>query len=378
MRVNQLRLNEIILRFAKTLFPNLMTVVALCCVLVACDDTNDDDSYVNQKLKVVAIPDFMFKCSDIVLSSTTNTLATRAENETVTLDSGEKLEVKDYVSVRLYVAGDNDQFSLLRNWEETDFRAVMVSVYFHTPTDVAIFMPISAQYFTYNSQRALEVMSMYYLNSIQASNKISKLTSIYGEAAMTCIISSDTVVAKVGYGRIADGTEGVELTVTGVTERAINYLQRTFNDGLKIETWNYFKNTISRDALRDIFNTGATVDFSWRPDVYVNEFSRVSNCAETVYSKLDLETGELTPYKDYGLTEPLDAKYWLRPARIDGTPSKDYIILWHKNEWDCNVRYVGNPYSVVHTNNADIPYDIETKYYELPDNYNVYYFDNEE
>lgn len=377
MKVNQSIYHVSIFRVAKTLFLNLMAVVALCFGLVACDDTDDDDSYVNQKLKVVAIPDFVFKCSDIVLSSTTSTLDTRAEDKYVTLDNGEKIQVTDNVSVRLYVAADNDQFSSLRKWEDTDFRAVLTSVYLHTPTDVAIFMPVSAQHFTYNNQRALEMMSMYYLNSIQASNKMSKLTSIYGEAAMTCIISRDTVVAKVGYGRIEDGTEGVELTVTGVTQRAIDYLRYTFNDGLRIETWTYFKNSISRDALRDVFNSGATVDFSNRPAIYVNEFSRVDNCTETVYSKLN-DDGQYVPYKDEDCTELLDAKYWVRPARGDGSPSKDYLLLCHKNEWDCKVKYVGSPYSIVHENDADIPYDIDKKYYQLPDNYNVYYIDKQE
>jgi len=285
--------------------------------------------------------------------------------------------VTDNVSVRLYVAADNDKFSTLRNWEDTDFRAVLISVYFRTPTDVAIFMPVSAQHFTYNNQRALEMMSMYYLNSIQESNKVSKLTSIYGEAAMTCIISRDTVVAKIGYGRIEDGTEGVELTVTGVTERTIEYLQHTFNDGLRIETWNYFKNSISRDALRDIFNSGATVDFSNRPAIYVNEFHKVNNCSETVYSKRN-DDGQYVPYKDEDCTELLDAKYWVRPARGDGSPSKDYLLLCHKSEWDCRVKYVGESYPIVHENDADVPYDIESKYYQLPDNYNVYYIDNKE
>ena len=119
------------------------------------------------------------------------------------------------------------------------------------------------------------------------------------------------------------------------------------------------------------------MDFSNRPAIYVNEFSRVDNCTETVYSKLN-DDGQYVPYKDEDCTELLDAKYWVRPARGDGSPSKDYLLLCHKNEWDCKVKYVGSPYSIVHENDADIPYDIDKKYYQLPDNYNVYYIDKQE
>ncbi len=249
------------MRFAKTLFQILIAVVALCCGLVACDDSNDD-SYVNQKLKVVAIPDFVFKSSDIVLSTTTNTLATRAGDDYYTRDNAAWMEETDDVSVKLYVTEDSDKFLLVDNVEDTDFRAVLISVDLRTSTDVEVFMPIGSQHFSYNSQVALEMRSMVYTNSIQATNKISKLKSIYGEAAMTCIVNSDTVVAKIGYGRIENGTEGVELTVTGVSDRVINNLRHSFDGGLRIEAWNYFKSSISRDALRNIIHSKTTVDFS--------------------------------------------------------------------------------------------------------------------
>ena len=83
------------------------------------------------------------------------------------------------------------------------------------------------------------------------------------------------------------------------------------------------------------------------------------------------------PYKDKECTELLDSKYWVRPARSDGSPSKDYLLLRHKNEWDCTVKFSGEQYPLVHENNADVPYDVETKYYQLPDNYNIYYIDRE-
>jgi len=380
MKANLLKSSEVMLRYAKTLLQNTIAVIAVVALtgsLLACDDTDDSEVYINQKMRVVAIPDFVFKCSDFVLSSTTNTLETRAEKEHITLSNGERMEVTDQVSARLYVAADNDQFETLRTWTDTDFRAVLLSLYFRTPTDVAVFLPLSAQYFTYNNRHALDMMAKSYVSSIQPSNHISKLKTIYGEASMTCLVSSDTVVAKVGYGRIENGTEGVEVTITGVTDNVIAYLKRAFNEGIQIDIWNYFMPTITRDALRDNFNRGATIDFSERPYIYVNEFKRVNNCQETVYSKVDSETGMQIPYKDKECTELLDSKYWVRPARSDGSPSKDYLLLRHKNEWDCTVKFSGEQYPLVHENNADVPYDVETKYYQLPDNYNIYYIDRE-
>ena len=377
MKVNQFRSKGIILRFAKTLLQNAIAfvgVIALSSGFIACSDDSDEDSYVNQKLRVVAIPDFVFKSSNIVLSSTTNPVATRADKDYITFDNGERREVTDNVSVRLYVAADNDKFKNLRAWEDTEFRAVLLSINMCTPTDVPIFMPVSSKYFSYNNQRALDVMSMNYIESIHASKDISRLKTIYGEAVMTCMVSTDTVYAKLGFGKLENGTEGVEVTITGVTQKVINYLEYSFNDGLQIEIWNYFLPTISREALRDCIN-GSTIDFSKKPAIYVNEFKKAYNCTETVYSKVDENTGWYIPYRDEDCTEVLDEKYWVRPARTDGSPSKDYLLLCHQNEWDCNVEYIGTKYSDVQKNDADVPYDIETKYYKLPNNYNVYYYD---
>ena len=94
------------------------------------------------------------------------------------------------------------------------------------------------------------------------------------------------------------------------------------------------------------------------------------------YGKEDIETGMLIPYKDAELTQKLESRYWVRPAQEDGTPSFDYLLTCHRYEWDCTVSYSGVEYKKMLRNDASVPDDVETKFYVLPNNYNVYYFDD--
>jgi hypothetical protein len=173
--------------------------------------------------------------------------------------------------------------------------------------------------------------------------------------------------------------------VTGVIQAVVDYLVKEYGDGLTVEVWNYFNDTATIESLKAGFNAGATVSFSEKPEMYVNAFAKVPNYIEAlggsvedlprIYSK---EVNDfLYPYLDEAFTQALDAQYWVRPAEGEGEdvhPSKYYLLRGHKNENDCTVVPVGVTFAQKQTNNADIPADVETKYYDIPANYNVIYF----
>lgn len=361
------------------------TIVALVCGgLVACSEDSDDPLIKNEKLRVVAIPDITFLAGEKSLSSTFDEPSeskSRAEIEEVFVRNDELFNVDNNINVRLTVAEDQDDFVAYKHWTVGDYRAAKVSVFMYTPTDLTLFMPIEATYFCYNGKTQLEAIAKSDYSALSTSaqgrNKLSKLTKIYGEAALTYNVDDNSsVVATVSFGMKEDGTEGIELSIVGVNQDVLSELKRIYNEGLTVEVWVYFKNTISRSSMRNHFNEGATVTFSNKPAIYGNVFTKVKNYLQKVYGKIDAETGMMIPYKDAELTQKLESKYWVRPAQEDGTPSLDYLLTCHRYEWDCTVAYSGVEYKKMLRNDASVPDDVETKFYVLPNNYNVYYFDD--
>ena len=355
-----------------------LLLTAFCCGWVACSEDDDDRDAIVNRLQIVSIPDFFFRSNEVTLGSTFDS---RAEPSELTLQIDEQLVVKDDVSVRLEVADDDDEFRALKKWGKGEFRAAKLSIGINTPTDVMVFMPVSSQHFCYNSQESLGIVAEQVKEmemTLPKTTIASQLKTRYGDVSMTCMIGELKVVATASYGKREDGVEGIEVLITGVTSRMISYLRSTFQGGLTVEVWCYFKNTLTRADLRDVFNRGANVTFSKKPPMYGNVFTYVRNYPYKTYAKEDETTGMMIPYKDADFEEKLESKYWVRPADENGNPSKDYLLMCHKNEWDCKVAYRECEYAKVFRNNADIPEDVETKFYILPNNYNVYYFDEYE
>lgn len=349
--------------------------VALCCSWVACSEEDEEGNVVVNRMQVVDIPDIFFRANEVTLGST---FSTKAEPEIVTLQSDDQLVVKDNVNVKLEVADDLDEYIALKHWAEGEYRAAKLTIEINAPTDVMVFLPVSSKYFCYNSQSALEIVAEKLKEvemTLPSSAIESQLEMRYGDVSMTCLVGDLQAAATVSYGKRADDVEGIEVLVTGVTKRMVNYLNSSYGEGLTVEVWCYFKNSLTRQDMRDAFNRGANVAFSKKPPMYGNVFTYVRNYPYKTYAKEDETTGLLVPYKDANFTEELESKYWVRPAQEDGTPSKDYLLMCHKNEWDCKVAYRDCEYAKMFQNNANVPADVETKYYVLPNNYNIYYFD---
>jgi len=360
--------------------------VAICGCWSACSDDDKDGGSSLERLKTVAIPDFFFYSNEVRLGSTFDpgekqaggTFDTRAEAEEVKLQIDEQLLVENNVNVKLTVAEDDDEFRAMKKWDVGEYRAAKLTIQLYTATDVMVFLPAKSEHFCYNGRGSLETVARNIENmeSVRPSSLIdSKLKIRYGDATMSCLIGPYLVDATVSYGETEDGVEGLEVLVTGVTKSLLKYLSSSYQDGLEVWVWCYFRNSLTRADMRSDFNEGATVTFSKKPEMYGNLFTYVRNYPYKVYAQEDPQTGVMTPYKDEGFTEKLEQKYWVHPAQDDGTPSPDYLMLCHKYEWDCTVAYTDCEYAKVLRNNADVPEDVTSKFYVIPNNYNVFYFD---
>jgi len=233
-----------------------LLLTAFCCGWVACSEDNEEDGdIIVNRLHVVSIPDFFFLTDDGSLGSTFDS---RAELEV-------DLPVNENVNVRLAVADDDDEIYTMKKWEKGEFRAAKLSIGINAPKDVMVFMPVSSQHFCYNSQESLGYVASLVkeINMVLPETSIeSQLTTRYGDTMMICNFGNMSAVATVSYGKRDDGVEGIEVLITGVTPRMISYLRSTYESGLTVEVWCYFRNTLTREDLRDAFSQGTTVMLS--------------------------------------------------------------------------------------------------------------------
>ena len=339
-------------------------MMAAAVAFVACTNSKLNPAE-EPVFQVVAQPDFVFSSMGNTLYST---MATRATAAPTTKAEEEKPSTG--VEVNLSVCPSNQ------------YNASKLSVHIRTVNDVTVFIPVEATAFSEND-----------VNSLAILLENSSATGVYGETEQTLSVNGNTVKSKVQFME-----NGVEVSITGVNQDVVDYLQEQYGDGLTVEVWNYYQNT-TLDALKAGFDADAKVSFSEKPSLYVNAFAKVPDYVETlgnvkIYSK-DVEVnpeekyykalGEdktfLYPYLDEAHTQPLAAQYWVRPARMysDGDekfvgPSKYYLLKGHKNAYDCTVTPEGVTFDHQEANDATIPADVESKVYDIPANYNVLYY----
>ena len=332
------------------------------CSQASLDSMNQKDTEVSDQQSVivpedqpvfelVANPDFVFSASETTLFSTFP--ATRAN-------------LSSPVVRKAYNKGVEINLSVC---EQTNLKASKLAVHVRSAIEnVECFIPVNPESFSSNNSSALAVLL-----------QTSSAKGYYGENEQTVNIVGQPVNVKVLY-----GSEGLTISISGVNATIIEYLNNLYQDGLTVEVWNYYKNATSIESLRNGFNAGATVSFSENPGIYVNSFAKIPNYTELgasahVYSKevhVDKDRVLLYPYLDKAFTMPLDEKYWVRPALNDsGVPSKYYLFRGYKNPNDCVVKPVGVTFSTEEVNDASIPDDVETKYYVIPSDYNVVYYE---
>jgi len=324
------------------------------------DLLSDDPAF-----ELVANPDFVFSSMGNTLLSTLPTTRATAE------PSEEEEKTIAGVEVNLSVCPANQ------------YKASKLSVHIRTVNDVTVFVPVDATAFSENDDNTLAILL-----------KNTEADGVYGESEQTLNVNGNPVKATVQFLE-----NGVKVAVSGVNQNVIDYLEDKYGDGITVEVWNYYHNTTTLEGLKAGFDAGAKVSFSQNPGLYVNAFAKVPEYVEAlgsvpVYTKfVEVSSSEkyyeamgddknfMYPYLDQALTQPLDAKYWVRPARYysDGGeefvgPSKYYLLKGHKNPYDCIVTPEGVTFSHKEANDATIPADVETKVCDIPANYNVLYY----
>ena len=329
-----------------------LCLVAGVLAFTACSEKNVDSGAELQDeavLELVAQPDFVFSSLGNTLFSTFP--ATRATSQV----AQDLPDLTNGVEVNLSACTSKE------------YNASKVSIHIREANDVTVFIPAKDEWFSGNDANSLAIIK-----------KNATGNGVYGENEQTLQVAGQEVKATVEF-----ATTGITVKVTGVNDAVVASLKEEYGDGLTVEVWNYFKDA-TLDNLKTAFNdvdNGATVSFSTQPSVYVNAFAKIPEYWElatddyfpTVTSKD--ESGFQVPYLG---ENKLNQKYWVRPAvEVDGENivlSKDYLIYGHKNAYDCTVKPLGATFTRQEANNADIPADVDKKVYDLPGNYNVFYF----
>lgn len=359
-----------------------LSLIAGITVFTACSEAKLDSSTpaapeVQKIQKLPEAPVFQPVANpDLVVSSKGNTLYSSFPATRANLTPQEEAEVKQPgVEVNLSACTANS------------YKASKLTVHVRTENDVTVFIPVEASLFAQNDANSLAILMKNGTNQ-----------GVYGQTEETLDVDGNPVNVKIQF-----VSGGVNVVITGVNQQVVGYLDERFHDGLTVEVWNYYKEDADLDALKDGFNAGATVSFSQNPGVYTNAFAKIADYLEmttaeylpriytqktpisssvSYYAALGEEKSSQTPFLDKDFTQPLDAKYWVRPAKcywIEETkqeivaPSQFYLLRGHKNPYDCTVTPVGVTVSKTLAHDANIPEDVEEKVYSIAGNYNVYY-----
>lgn len=340
----------------KKIFMTLMAAtmaVTMGSVFVAC--SNDDDQSPEKttvKFAPVQKPNFVLSSNGNVLKTT---MGTRGEWFPTFKDTAHDtlVTVKDEVEVNLSVADVNNG-KKESGAEMGTFQASKLSVHIRKATDVTVFMPIAAKYFSKNKPNDLAVIEVNDKNPGAPGSK-DKFVGKYGEDEVTHAVNGNNVTAKVTFGVTENGVEGIKVQITGVTDAVVAYLKETYHDGMTVTVWNYFdtnpqdkEDKITRAGLFGYLNGHATVEFTQKPAIYVNAFAKIPDYSKEVITKDSLNADYNTIWK-YPYTvkyvngtavadEVLDEEYWVRPVDKNGKPTTEYYLKGHENEFDCAVK----------------------------------------
>ena len=62
----------------------------------------------------------------------------------------------------------------------------------------------------------------------------------------------------------------------GINADVLKYLREQYSDGITFEIWNYYNNSITREALKPMLDN-TTISFTTDPGRYVNAFAKLNN-----------------------------------------------------------------------------------------------------
>jgi len=162
--------------------------------------------------------------------------------------------------------------------DEGDYIATKLSIHVRDITDVEVFIPVPAEY--YCDVDDMDIVLSHQLEVEKHSPLSEEITyEVNGHEVRA------TVTFELG---------GIRIKTYGITAEVIEYLRETYADGITFKVWNYYNNTITRDALKPYLDA-STITFTSAPDRYVNAFARLDDAKNpwdcTVTPPSDFGTG---------------------------------------------------------------------------------------
>lgn len=166
--------------------------------------------------------------------------------------------------------------------DEDDYTASKLSIHVRDTTDVEVFMPVPAAFYC-----DADDMNIVLTHDIELA---------HGSTVVTYDVNGNVVTANVVY-----EPEGIRITTHGITAEVLQYLRTTCHDGITIEVYNYFNDSMSREALKPYLDK-STVTFTANTGRYINAFGIVGGVVNPWDCKVTpISSAYASPVKGWGM-----------------------------------------------------------------------------
>jgi LysM repeat protein len=141
-----------------------------------------------------------------------------------------------------------------------DYIATKLGIHVRDTTDVEVYIPVDAQY--YCDADDMNIVLSHRLEIEQHSPKAEEIVyEVNGNKVRA------TVTFELG---------GIRIKTYGINADVLKYLREQYSDGITFEIWNYYNNSITREALKPMLDN-TTISFTTDPGRYVNAFAKLNN-----------------------------------------------------------------------------------------------------
>jgi hypothetical protein len=141
-----------------------------------------------------------------------------------------------------------------------DYIATKLSIHVRDTTDVEVYIPVDAQY--YCDADDMNIVLSHRLEIEQHSPKAEEIVyEVNGNKVRA------TVTFELG---------GIRIKTYGINADVLKYLREQYSDGITFEVWNYYNNSITREALKPMLDN-TTITFTTDPGRYVNAFAKLNS-----------------------------------------------------------------------------------------------------
>lgn len=161
-----------------------------------------------------------------------------------------------------------------------DYIATKLSIHVRDTTDVEIFIPVDAQYYCDADD----------MNIVLSHRQEVEMHSPLAEE-IKYNVNGHEVRATVAF-----ELGGIRIKTYGITAEVLKYLREQYSDGITFEIWNYYNNSITREALKPMLDQ-TTIAFTTAPGRYVNAFAKL-NGAKNAWDCVVTPSSDFQKYKE--------------------------------------------------------------------------------